>query len=161
MKKLIALVVFLLMGCPNPETGKIDPYLTARTVINQANVGVALADGIFNQWVLAQSDAEKAKKAQITYQGIKTNVLNGLQVALNGVAIAEQAKKDPNVTDLMVAANNAWDSLRNFMEDLFTKQGDTTLVTATSQPTTKEGVRVMSSTISIRLPLNNLPKKLY
>lgn len=167
MKKLHMLAAFLLVGCPNPETGKIDPYLTARTVINQANVALALADGIFNQWLLGQKDAEKAKAAQVTYQKVKTGVANGLQLALNGVAIAEQAKKDPNITDLMAAANDAWGSLRKFLEDLLAKPEDAALIATaptaqpTSQPTTREGVGVKTSALVIKSPVDVLPKKLY
>lgn len=166
MKKLFMLAAFLLVGCPNPETGKIDPYLTARTVINQASIGVALADGIFNQWFYAQTDVEKAKKAQATFQKVKTSVVNGLQLALNGVAIAEQAKKDPNIADLMVAANDAWTNLRKFLEDLLAKPEDSALVTVATAPasqptTTREGVNVKTSALVIKSPLDALPKKLY
>lgn len=166
MKKLFALAVFLLVGCPNPETGKIDPYLTARTIINQANVGVALADGIFNQWALGQTDVEKVKKYSATFQKIKTGVVNGVQLALNGVDIAEQAKTDPNVKDLMAAANEAWGSLRKFLEDLLAKPEDAALVTIatapTSQPaTTQGGVGVRTQAMTVKSPLDALPKKLY
>lgn len=166
MKKLFMLAAFLLVGCPNPETGKVDPYLTARTVINQANIAVALSDGIFNQWLLGQTDVEKAKKAQAAYQKIKTGVVNGLQLALNGVAIAEQAKTDPNITDLMAIANEAWGNLRKFLEVLLAKPEDAALVTVdtapTSQPsTTSGGVGVKTRAMTVKSPLDTLPKKLY
>ena len=167
--KRLALAILLATvawGCPDPTTGKIDPYLTARTVINQASIGVTLAEGIFNQWLFAQTDAEKAKKTQATFEKIKTSVLNGLQLALNGVAIAEQAKKDPNIADLMVAANDAWGNLRKFLEDLLAKPEDAALVTVatapSSQPTTaKGGVNVKTSALVIKSPIDALPKKLY
>lgn len=169
MKRLALAVLLALVawGCPDPQTGKIDPYLTARTIINQGNIGVTLAEGIFNQWLFAQTDAEKAKKTQATFEKIKTGVLNGLQLALNGVAIAEQAKKDPNITELMVAANDAWGNLRKFLEDLLAKPEDAALVTVAStapasQPTTaKGGVNVKTSALVIKSPLEALPKKLY
>jgi hypothetical protein len=165
---LAALAAILVWGCPDPQTGKIDPYLTARTIINQANIAVALSDGIFNQWLLGQSDAEKAKKAQATYVKIKTGVSNGLQLALNGVAIAEQAKEDPDIKKLMAEANGAWDNLRKFLEDLLAKPEDAALVTVASAPasqpaTTKTSGGVSSTThaLTLKSPLDALPKKLY
>jgi len=165
---LLAAILFVV-GCPNPQTGKVDPYLTARTIINQASTALALSDGIFNQWLLGQTDADKAKKVQQTYVKVKTAVANGLQLALNGVAIAEQAKKDPNLDDLMSKANEAWDSLRKFLTDLFAKPEDAKLVsgfsakhTPTSKPTTKDGISSKKSAVtSTKSPVDYLPKKLY
>jgi hypothetical protein len=174
MKRLVLAVLLALVawGCPNPETGKVDPYLTARTIILQANTALALADGIFNQWLLGQSDAEKAKKVQATYQKVKTSVANGLQLALNGVAIAQQAKEDPDVKKLMAEANNAWGNLRKFLEDLLAKPEDAALVAVAggtaapaSQPaTTKTSGGIASKTSALtskKSPLDALPKKLY
>jgi hypothetical protein len=174
MKRLVLAILLALVawGCPDPQTGKVDPYLTARTIILQANTALALSDGIFNQWLLGQTDAEKAKKAQTTYQKVKTSVSNGLQLALNGVAIAEQAKKDPDVKKLMAEANGAWDNLRKFLEDLLAKPEDAALVTVASaaeppasQPaTTKTSGGVASKTSALtakKSPLDSLPKKLY
>jgi len=130
MKKLLLLSAALMLGCPNPQTGAIDPYLTARTVIMQAQVGMAVADGIFGQWALMQTDKDKAAKAQETYTKIKGAVANGLQLALDGVDIAEQAKKDPDVTKLLAQANEAWGSLHKFLGDLLGP-----MPAAASQPT--------------------------
>lgn len=116
MKRAVILAI-LLTSCPNPTTGKVDPYLTARTVITQAGTAVALADGIFNQWVLNQPE-DKAKEVKAKYLRIKTAVLNGLQMALDGVDIAEKAKKDPNVTTLLAAADKAWQDLQKLISDL-------------------------------------------
>lgn len=123
MRKFLCLILLsaFVSACPDPQTGKIDPYMTARTVVIQANVALSLADGIFNQWLLSQTDQEKAKTVRASYQKIKTAVANGLQLALNGIDIAEQAKKDPNITALMSLANDAWSNLRKFLEDLMSK----------------------------------------
>jgi len=170
MKRLMLAVLLALVawGCPDPQTGKIDPYLTARTIILQANTALALSDGIFNQWLLGQADAEKAKKAQLVYQKTRTGVANGLQLALNGVAIAEQAKKDPDIKKLMAEANEAWGNLRTFLEDLLAKPEDSALVTIASapasQPVTKTSGEVSSTTHALtakKSPLELLPKKLY
>jgi hypothetical protein len=169
MKALVLTFLLALMawGCPDPQTGKVDPYLTARTVINQASTALALSDGIFNQWLLGQADAEKAKKAQLTYQKVRMSVANGLQLALNGVGIAEQAKEGLDVKKLMAEANDAWGNLRKFLEDLLAKPEDAVLVaaTTTSQPVaTKTAGSVASKTSALtakKSPLDVLPKKLY
>ena len=174
MKKLILtiMVALFMWGCPNPETGKVDPYLTARTIILQANTALSLSDGIFGQWLLGQTDAEKAKKADAAYKKVKTAVANGLQLALNGVSIAEQAKEDPDIKKLMAEANGAWDNLRKFLEDLLAKPEDAALVTVASadkapasQPATTKtsgGVAVKTQAMTVvKSPLEALPKKLY
>lgn len=170
MKRLIlvAFVAIMAWGCPDPQTGKIDPYLTARTIILQANTALSLSDGIFGQWLLGQTDAEKAKKAETTYRKIKTSVANGLQLALNGVAIAQQVKEDPDIKKLMAEANGAWDNLRKFLEDLLAKPEDAALVTVAAAPasqpaTTKTSGGVSSTThaLTSKSPLDALPKKLY
>jgi hypothetical protein len=174
MKKLIlALVIAMVaVGCPNPETGKVDPYLTARTIILQANTALALASGIFSQWLLGQSDAEKAKTTQAIYEKTRTAVSNGLQLALNGVDIAQQAKEDPDVGKLMAEADKAWKSLSKFLTDLLAKgdpgitvaiaEGDAEGSTAASQPaTTSGGVGVKRSAVTVKQsPLMALPKSL-
>lgn len=148
----------LLWGCPDPQTGKIDPYLTARTIILQANTSLALADGIFNQWLLAQSDAEKAKKTQVTYEKVRTAVSNGLQLALNGVSIAEQAKKDPDIAKLMAEADKAWQSLSKFLADLLDKGDSGVTVALVEEPTSQpSGEKKPLAKIN---PLDALPKSL-
>jgi hypothetical protein len=155
MKKLILtlMVALLAWGCPDPQTGKIDPYLTARTIILQANTALSVADGIFQQWLLGQSDQEKVAKAQKTYTLAKSGVTNGLQMALNGVNIAEQAKKDPDIKKLMSEANEAWTSLRKFLEDLFAP------TPPASQPTS-DGIRAKLKLIKKPAGLKLLPTTL-
>lgn len=161
MKRLALafMAVMMMVACPDPLTGKIDPYMTARTVINQAGVSLALADGIFNQWLLAQSDVEKAKKTQATYVQIKTAVANGLQVAYVGVGIAEQAKKDPDISKLLAEADNAWKALSKLLGGLLgAGDSEVTVALATapaSQPAT--GSKAPLAKIN---PMDYLPKSL-
>lgn len=155
IKKLMMLMVLatMVVACPDPTTGKIDPYLTARSIILQANTAVALADGIFQQWLLGQTNTEKLEKAQHTYVLAKSGVVNGLQMALNGVNIAQQAKTDPDIVKLMAEANEAWGSLRSFLEELF----------ATPVPTTQPAVAIKKSEVSpdrAKLKLTKKPKEL-
>lgn len=119
MKKLLmSLVALFIVGCPNPETGKTDPWLTARTVILQSKNAVSIAESIFMQWTFSQTDAEKVKKSQETFYKIKTAVLNGFTLAMDGVNIAQQAKEEPDVTKLLSQANTAWADLHKFLGDL-------------------------------------------
>ena len=167
MKRLVlAVVVALLMGgCPDPQTGKIDPYLTAHTVINQASMALPIAEGIFNQWLYQQTDAEKVKKVQLTFAKVKTAVANGLKLAHDGVDIAKQAKQDPDVSKLLAHADTAWKDLYKFLDDLLSK-GDTDIVVAVkeekggaaSQPA---GIGSTSSALKAKpSPMAVLPKTL-
>lgn len=156
MKKLIICLIaaLFLWGCPDPQTGKVDPYLTAHTVINQVGMAVPIAQGIFNQWVYAQSDQEKVQKAQLKFNQILTAVSNGLAIAHNGVDIAKQAKEDPDVSKLLAQADEAWKSLYKFLDDL--------MGTAPPKDTTpaEEGVGTKSLALSAKSPLADLPKSL-
>jgi len=171
MKKLfLLLTVLLVWGCPDPQTGKVDPYLTARTIINQAGTAVALGDGIFNQWLLTSSKpAEDKAKIHSTYLKAKTAVLNGLVLASNGVDIAEKAKKEPNLVAIMGEADKAWDSLRKFLTDLMA--GDPAGVAvaskevkpasgSTSQPSAG-GISSKVSALKSKNPADVLPMKLH
>ena len=164
MKKTLVLLAFLIMGCPD-ETGKVDPYLTARNIINQKHLPIAVADSIFGMWCSKQTDQEKLKATQEKYQKIKAAVLNGLQVALEGVNIAEQAQKDPNLTDLMDRANDAWTSLRTFLEELLGEPKGTASISPdeASQPATDstDPIAMKASALKASSPLDKLPKRLY
>lgn len=117
----LAVAAALLVGCPNPDTGKVDPYITARAIILQVQTAVSLADGIFQQWAVGQPSGEELEKTKATYYKIKTAIFNGIKLALDGVDIAEQAKEDPDVNKLLEKADAAWKDLKNFLSDLFAK----------------------------------------
>jgi len=154
MKRVsLALLAFVLSGCPNPETGKVDPWLTAKTIINQSRLGVPIADTIFLQWELSQADEEKVARAKATYSKVKLAVLDGLQVAYDGVVLAEQAKTDPDMAKLMDKAEKAWASLRTFIEGLMKTEEP-----ATTQPTPK--ARSKPAFEMKEIDLSKLPKTL-
>jgi len=172
MKRLALCLVLALLawGCPDPQTGKIDPYLTAHTVINQTSLALPIAQGIFNQWLYAQTDAEKIKSAQQLFAKIYTAVSNGFKLAHDGVDIAKQAKEEPDVAKLLAQADTAWKDLYKFLDDLLAK-GDPGVVVAlgtgteqggaaASQPSTS-GVGVKKSAITVKpSPMMALPKSL-
>lgn len=171
MKRLALCLALALLawGCPDPQTGKIDPYLTAHTVINQASLALPIAQGIFNQWLYAQADAEKAKKAQVTFAQVYTAVSNGLKLAHDGVDIAKQAKEDPDVSKLLAQADAAWKSLYKFLDDLL-GQGDPGIVVAVSTGTAEggaaasqpsSGIKSKASALTTKKkPIEALPKSL-
>jgi Rad3-related DNA helicase len=133
--KLAVVALYVgVCGCPGPNVGgtRSDPYLVAHTVINQASLALTVAEGIFNQWVYAQTDSKKVDKAQLTFAKVKTLVANGLKLAHDGVYIAEQAKKDPDVVKLLLQADNAWDDLRQFLGALL-DDGNHGIVTEVAQ----------------------------
>jgi len=171
MKRLVLSLAaaLLLWGCPDPQTGKVDPYLTAHTVINQLSLALPIAQGIFNQWLYAQTDAEKIKSAQLTFAKICTAVSNGFKIAHDGVDIAKQAKEEPDVSKLLAQADTAWKDLYKFLDDLLA-QGDPGIVvavgegaakgsTAASQPTAGVGVKKSAVTVK-QSPMMALPKTL-
>lgn len=150
MKHILLAVIaaFTFTACPGPG-GKIDPWLTARTIITQTQTAMAMADGIFNQWALHQSE-DKAKEAKAKYLKVRQTVLNSLQLALDGVAIAEQAKKDPDVKKLMEKANAAWVDLQKLLTDLL----------GSEQPSSMPLKGVKPGT-GLRDQLKRLPPKLF
>ena len=152
---LAVVAALLLWGCPNPETGKVDPYLTARTIILQFQTATSLADGIFQQWLLGQPEGEPKDQAEAKYLKIKTAVLNGLQLALDGVDIAEQAKEDPDVTKLLEKADAAWKDLQKFLADLLAPTGD-----AVAKADALRAKLGASQTDALKKQLEALPKTL-
>jgi len=123
MKRAMLLAAVLLLGCPGPD-GKVDPYLTAHTVINQVSLALPIAQGIFNQWALMQTDQAKVKAAEQTFAKVSTAVANGLKIAHDGVDIAKAAKETPDVTKLLAQADMAWKDLYKFLDGLLAKGAD-------------------------------------
>jgi|WetSurSiteA1Bulk_404760.scaffolds.fasta_scaffold47736_2 hypothetical protein len=117
LRVLILVLALVLTNCPGP-TGKVDPFLTARSIVTGAQTSLTFADGIFAQWTLRQSDAVKVKTATEKYTYLKLLVSDGLQVAYQGIAVAEQAKTDPDTIKIMDKAEEAWKELRTFLSDL-------------------------------------------
>lgn len=159
--KRVALAIaaaLLVWGCPNPETGKIDPYLTAHTVINQASLALPIAEGIFNQWLYQQTDAEKAKKAQLTFAKVKTAVANGFKLAHDGVDIAKQAKEEPDVAKLLAQADTAWKDLYKFLDDLLAA-GDPGVTVAVGPGATSQPAGTKPPLAKVN-PMDSLPKSI-
>lgn len=156
MKRILLAVMaaILLAACPGPA-GKVDPWLTARTIILQTQTAVGLADGIFQQWLLSQPEGEKKEDAKAKYLKIKQTVMNGLQLALDGVNIAEQAKKDPDVQKLLAAADAAWKDLQKLLADLLKQP-------PASAPTGKPPLKLAGPPVdALKKQLERLPASLF
>lgn len=163
MKKALLLTAVLMLGCPGPS-GQIDPYLTAHTVINQVALALPIAQGIFNQWALMQTDPVKVKEAEKVFAKVYTAVSNGLKIAHDGVDIAKTAKETPDVAKLLAQADMAWKDLYKLLDDLLAKGADgitVALVERTpppaSQPVVKAPVKVTTSPMTF-LPKTLIPK---
>lgn len=156
------IIFALILGCVNPQTGKVDPYVTARSTISQAQIVVSLADGIFTQWAVAQTDQSKVTKATETYARAKTGVANGLRLALDGVNIAEAAKKDPNIESIGKYANAAWNDLYALLTGLIKKDGvQISVVGPATLPipeSSSGGIGKAAMALTISEPFATLPK---
>lgn len=156
--RLLLVALLLLVGCPGPG-GKVDPYATARTVINSMQFSVSFADAIFNQWAIKQTDPAKVKAASEKYAYIRLLVLDGLQAALKGVDIAEQAKKDPDMTKLMDQAELAWKDVRVFLADLLKTPAPPPPTTQPTDPALRAKLKLEKVFGVKDLPETLLPKK--
>lgn len=145
---LTIVAALLLCSCPGPG-GKVDPWLTARTIITQTQNALFFIDGIFNQWLLGQPD-DKRDEVESKYLMVRQAVIDGLRLALDGVDIAEQAKKDPDVQKLMEAADKAWLDLKTFVANL--------LKTPSTMP---PGLKGVPPTQDLQKQLALLPDSLY
>jgi hypothetical protein len=52
---------------------------------------------------------------------IRAAVADGLKLALDGVAIAEQARVDPDLAKILFKADAAWQDLKALLTDIFGK----------------------------------------
>lgn len=145
MKKVALLSMILLCGCVK-QSGEIDPYNAARIVISQAQSSLVIADGIFSQWVLSQSDPEKIRKASEKYQRTKTLVADGLRLAYSLIDSAQQIKDDPKIDRILLQADKSWKELRKLLVDLL----------KTGEKSRSDSDPKFSSTDS--LPISLIPK---
>lgn len=151
----LALLVTACPPCPPPQTGPgTSPYVIAKGVIYSGQLAVSLAGGFFNLWLSsrpATTPAEKISEYKTTYNKVSTSVLNGLQLALTAVNIAEEQGKEFNLVSLLAQAETAWQQLRQFLSGLGVN------VPATSLPkVSKPEAPVFNMS---DLPVTLLPKK--
>jgi len=123
MRKILTLILLaLLPSCPGLTNCKgTDPYATARLVVSGTQIAVQSSEAIFMVWAATQTDMEKVKVALAKFTKIKAAILQGLQVAMDGIDIAQQAKTDPDIKKLMAAAETAFQDLRKLLEELLAK----------------------------------------
>jgi hypothetical protein len=123
MRKILTLVLLALFSaCPGFTNCKVsDLYSTARLVIGGTQIAVQSSEAVFMAWAATQTDMEKVKAALTKFTKIKAAVLQGLQVALDGVDIAQKAQTDPDIKKLMAAAETAFQDLRKMLEELLAK----------------------------------------
>lgn len=112
-------LVTLLMGCPDPKTGKVDPYLTAENSISFAKSSLVLADTMFQQvTTYAGITGDKLASAKATYKKVRTAVEKALDAAMVALNIAKENKDGVNVGKLLASTDKAWTALRDFISSL-------------------------------------------
>jgi hypothetical protein len=154
MRKILTVLLFVLLaGCPGLTNCKgTDPYATARLVIGGTQIAVQSSEAVFMAWAATQTDMEKVKVALAKFTKIKAAVLQGLQVALDGVDIAQQAKTDPDIKKLMAQAETAFQDLRKLLEGLLAKP--------TTQLVPKDPKAVKAAPTELEKMFEALPKTL-
>jgi len=113
---LIAVALFTSAAhCP-PKPDE-NPYDVARGYVQAAQFGLVVADGLFETWA-AHADPAKVAAVRPTYAKVKAAVVNGLRLALDAIAIAEQASKPVDINALLAQAETAFQDLRKLIADL-------------------------------------------
>lgn len=131
---LLLAVTSVLASCPDPTTGKIDPYLTAKTSISFTKSSLSLADAVFeNVLAYAKITGDKAVETRAKYKKVKESVIKFLGVAEESVNIAEKAGKGVSVVAIMADTDKAWKALREFIVSLMPST-TSTASTGTSGP---------------------------
>lgn len=154
-KGIAALFTLLLTACPHngPDvaTPEKDPYAIARAVVQTAQLSLLAADGVFEIWA-GFAEPAKATEARVTYTKIRTAVVDGLKVAMDGINIAESQKEGLDLPKLLAQAEAAYQDLRAFLGIL---TGG-----ASSQPSPRSGFGAKYKAPAVQdLPPSLLPVK--
>ena len=140
MKRVLLAVVVLMLAisvsaCPDPVTGKVDPYLTADNAIAFAKSSLVLADTMFTQVVTyAGLKGDKLAKATATYKKVRTAVDKGLDAAKVALDIAKKNKDKVNVAALLADTDKAWRALTAFIGSLLPEGGTTSTASTGAAP---------------------------
>ena len=127
---IISLLLTLVIACPNPQTGKIDPYLTTENALAFTKVSLTAADAMFtNILVYLKKPAEEIKKIRDGYNKVRTAVDKALVVAGESLAIAKKANKGVTLMQIMADTDKAWKALREFITALMPSTTSTMSVT--------------------------------
>jgi hypothetical protein len=137
LKRLVVLTLLFTAPCvsctmcPPAPGGAVapTPYVIARAAIQGAELGLLVADSLFEGWALAQSDPAKVRAR---YVQVRTIVADSLRVALDAVNTAEVLSQDFDLAVLLTQAEAAWQDLRKLIEDL---------ASPTTRPSTGPGTR--------------------
>lgn len=120
--RVLLVACLLLTACPWTEkpvvtTPPKDPYVTARAVVQNAQLLVAAADGIFELWIALNPKMLDVGVRKL-YLKIKNAVVDGLRLALDGIAVAESQKAGFDLAKLMGPASVAYQDLLKFIDGL-------------------------------------------
>jgi hypothetical protein len=117
MRAVVLLLVGACMGCPpTPDpNGPPSPYVIARATIQAGQISVAVADGVFDAYIVGKPDAQAKREAYMKYRAA---VLDALSLALDAVNIAETQRKGFDLAALLAPAESTWKDLRAFLNSL-------------------------------------------
>jgi len=120
MKKLILLLttLTLLSSCKTFGPQNLpDGFAVAHTTVQGAQLALVGADGLF-EIVAGFMSPERAASARQTYLKIRAAVVAGLQLALDGIILAEGQRSGFDLVKLLAPAEAAWQDLRAFLAAL-------------------------------------------
>jgi len=89
-----------------------DNYAVARAVVQGSQLALFAADGVFEFLCTLSS---KAADARPTYLLIRADVATGLQLALEGIMVAETQKQGFDLSKLMAQAETSWQKVKEFL----------------------------------------------
>jgi len=121
---LIILLLALLPGCPDPVTGKVDPYKTADNAFAIARSSLGLADAAFEQVVVYIGlTGDKLAAVRLEYQTHRKTVKDLIDAAYEAYQIAVKNKEEVNVASILADSDKAWTTLRTFIASLMDSIG--------------------------------------
>lgn len=147
---LLLILTCTAATCPPPKPGESGIYAKAYLVIDGLEGGaLGLASATFNVWC-AFADVELCAAKRPLWEKIRLDVLDGLETARAAVQAAESLGQSFDLFKLMFQAENAWQKLRKFLDDLG--------VPVSSSLPTKDRAPA-SAKLTDRLPKTLLPER--
>lgn len=130
--------------CP-PSKNLPDGFAIGRATVQGAQLALFGADAVFEFWA-AFADTTTVAAARPKYLRIRVSVVSGLQLALDGIAIAESQKSGFDLNKLMAQAEASWKDLRAFLATLQAAAG-------ASQPTSVKAMATISKVPGYKPPV--------
>jgi hypothetical protein len=159
IKRMLLLSLFLLSTvaatCTTNTNGSgPNGYAIARACVQGGQVAVSMGDSVFEIWC-AVSDGLQCAEARGTYSHLRLDVLDGLQVVLAGIDLAESQSSGLDLPKLMAQAEAAWSKLYKFLADLGVMP--TSLPSTVTKSTQAKKEKLVLPELKLKLPKTLLP----